>query len=95
MDITFQSISQGLGHFMHKHTKILIYSVILIVTALFLYFFYTNVYITTVNPKEIDTNTIASKKQKVNLELFNQVIEDIQDKQDVSLSGSQVPDPLH
>jgi|GEM_PF-3079149 len=62
------------------HLNGIVYIFILLSILGFLYFFYTQIYSTVINPKEIDKNAIIAKKQKVNLELFGQVIDKIQKK---------------
>lgn len=78
-----------------EHINTIIYVFIILSITGFLYFFYSQVYITIINPKEIDKNAIIAKKQKVNLDLFNKVIGKIQTKiTPLTIDQSQKKDPF-
>jgi hypothetical protein len=77
------------------HFNVIVYFLILIFISGFLFFFYSQIYSTIVNPKEIDKNAIIAKKQKVNLELFNKVIDKIQQKNTpITAESKQNKDPF-
>jgi len=95
MEIRLQNISKKIILFLGQYMNVLIYGFIILTLSFFIYFFYTQVYSSIINPKEIDTNTIFAKKLKVNLDLFNKVIDAIQDKQNNQLPDTDIRNPFN
>jgi len=63
----------------------------IIITLLWLiYFTYQNLYPTIFNPQEIDKNEIIARKQKVNIELFNEINQEINQKQTTVLETDDI-----
>lgn len=58
------------------------------------FFLKTNVYDTVVNPKPIDENALATKQEKINLKLYDQITKWIETRTE-SQDQSVPPDPFH
>lgn len=81
----------SLEKFVNKYLNPLIYTILLIIFAVTLYFTYANVYKTAITPNQIENSEIIAKKQKVNITLFKEIQKKIDEKNDQSLNNIQYP----
>lgn len=70
--------------FLYHHLAIVLVVVIIVVINWLAFFTYSNLYTTVISPREIKDTEIVSRKQKVDLELFNTINERINNKKEVS-----------
>jgi len=70
--------------FLYHHLALVLVVVIIVVISWLAYFSYSNLYTTVISPREIKDTEIVSRRQKVDLELFNTINERINEKKEVS-----------
>ena len=69
----------------HPRINIIVYTLIIVIFCLLLFFIYQNLYLTLVAPQDIGQSEITAKRQKVNTELLNAITEEISLKKDASV----------
>lgn len=82
--MNIRTLAPSLLTFLRRYAHLVIYAVIVLVMAWLLYFTYQHLYTSVIQPKEIDPSEIIAKRQKVNLELFNEINQKIKQKKEFS-----------
>jgi cell division protein FtsL len=80
MGISYKSLFRKIS----EKRFLIILTLIMLAFAWMVYFIFTSIYRTTINPPEINKNEIVAKKQKVNLDLFTAINEKIKQKKAIS-----------
>lgn len=82
-----KELSKRLPTLLRRHYKIIVYAFIICTIALLGYFGYQNIYLTIIEPKQIASNEIIAKRQKVNVQLFNQITASIETKKNTNTNS--------
>ena len=79
-----------------KHNlKFVLYTFFVLLAAWLLFFAYQNLYSLIIAPGEIDKSEIIAKRQKVNIELFNSITDNISEKAaNTTEIINTIPDPF-
>jgi len=79
-----------------KHNlKFILYACYVLLAAWLLFFAYQNLYSSIIAPEKIDKSEIIAKRQKVNIELFNLITANINEKATNSAQAiNTIPDPF-
>jgi len=73
---------KSIPKYLLNRISIIVYIVIILVICWLIYFTYINLYQVSLNPKEINEDEIFSRKEKVNLELFNTISKNLNNKKE-------------
>ncbi|MDP2683974.1 MAG: hypothetical protein Q8P20_02850 [bacterium] len=74
-----------------KYIFYVVYIILVIIFGLTSYFTYLKVYKIAIAPDKIQESEIIAKKQKVNIELFNEIQNEIVQKNDKSIKNIKNP----
>ncbi len=78
-----------------KYLRIFLYIINIIILIFLAFIFYTNVYQNIIVPKDINESEIISKKQTINIDLFETINDNITVKQSApDLPFAETPDPF-
>lgn len=77
-----------------RHISLVIYGIFAGYLVAIGYFVYVNIYQTVISPKPIDPGEIIAKRQKVKLDLFQKITDEIQKKHQVPPSLFTTKDPF-
>ncbi|MFA6098513.1 MAG: hypothetical protein WCV50_00245 [Patescibacteria group bacterium] len=85
----FKIYLKKIKKYLLKHLNLLLILIISIISIGIIYFINVNIYKIVIAPEEIPKNEIIAKKQKVNIDLFNEISLEISNKKAASTDALQ------